>query len=100
MFSLWGAGLDVEGRRIRCRFACRDQRLFAFAGVWKDSEVPTFAILTCKANALVRAQGRDSMPVILPDTREAQDAWLHSGWDRASRLIEPYPAEAMAMREA
>ncbi len=94
-FMEWGSGIDVEGRRIQHRFACADQPLFAFAGVWKDSEVPTFALLTCPANAALRAIGRDTMPVILPAGRAAQDTWLHAGWDRAKALLAPCPAGLM-----
>ncbi len=99
-FMEWGQGIDVEGRRNRHYFACADQRIFAFAGVWKDSEVPTFALLTCKANEALRNIGRETMPVILPADRAAQDTWLHAGWDRAAKLIAPYAAEEMLTRIA
>ena len=62
----WGKGADAQGKRIRHWFAPSDQPLFAFAGVWKDSEVPSFAILTCEPNALLREAGRETMPAILP----------------------------------
>lgn len=85
-FMEWGAGIDVEGRRNRHRFTCKDQPVFAFAGVWKDSEIPTFAIVTCPASPRLRAIGRETMPVILPADRAAQDVWLHGGWDKAKHL--------------
>lgn len=94
-FMEWGSGIDVEGRREQHRFACVDQPLFAFAGVWKDSEVPSFAIVTCRANAALRAIGRDTMPVILPADRAAQDMWLHAGWDRASVLVAACPDQLL-----
>jgi putative SOS response-associated peptidase YedK len=65
--------------------------------VWKDSEVPTFALLTCPATAALRAIGRDTMPVILPAERHTQDTWLHAGWDRAKALLKAFPAEQMQL---
>jgi putative SOS response-associated peptidase YedK len=98
MFMVWGKGVDAQGKRLRHWYACADQPLFAFAGVWKDSEVPSFALLTCEANALLRRAGRETMPVILPDNPEAQDDWLHADWKRASRLIAPYASSLMLDR--
>ena len=94
-FMVWGAGTDIEGKRLRHWFACADQPLFAFAGVWKDSEVPSFAIVTCVPNAMFRKAGRDTMPVILPADAQAQDDWLYADWNRASRLIAPYSSSLM-----
>ncbi|MDE2560613.1 MAG: SOS response-associated peptidase family protein [Sphingomonadales bacterium] len=97
-FMEWGKGTNRDGQRRRHWFTLADQPLFAMAGVWKDSEVPGFALLTCEPNAALRAAGRDAMPVILPPDAEARQAWLHAGWDRAQRLLEPYPSSMM--REA
>lgn len=97
-FMIWGAGRGTQGRRIRHWFAPSDQVPFAFAGVWKDSEVPSFAILTCAPNSLLREAGRDTMPVILPPTRNAHQTWLHAGWDRARALLEPYSSGMMRER--
>jgi putative SOS response-associated peptidase YedK len=95
MFMVWGKGIDAQGKRLRHWLACADQPLFAFAGVWKDSEVPSFALLTCEANALLRRAGRETMPVILPDDPQVQDDWLYADWKRASRLIAPYASSLM-----
>jgi putative SOS response-associated peptidase YedK len=97
-FMAWGKGVDAQGKRLRHWFACADQPLFAFAGIWKDSEVPSFALLTCEANALLRKAGRETMPVILPPDPQVQDDWLYADWKRASRLIAPYASSLM--REA
>ncbi|TIX49737.1 SOS response-associated peptidase family protein [Alteraurantiacibacter aquimixticola] len=94
-FMEWGAGIDVEGRRNRHHFRCSDQEIFAFAGVWKDSEIPTFAILTCPANQRLRAIGREVMPVILPPDSKAEDLWLHGGWDKACELLKPCPEDIL-----
>ncbi len=97
-FMEWGKGVDKEGKRIRHWFAPSDQELFAFVGVWKDSEVPSFALLTCEPNAALRAIGRESMPVILPPDPRAHSAWLHAGWKEASRLVAPYSSSLMLER--
>jgi putative SOS response-associated peptidase YedK len=94
-FIAWGKGVDAQGKRLRHWFACADQPLFAFAGVWKDSEVPSFALLTCEPNAALRAAGRETMPVILPCDPAVQDDWLYADWKRASRLIAPYSSSLM-----
>ena len=87
---LWGGTEPSTGRRRQVWLACADQPLFAMAGVWKDSEVASFALLTCPANAALREQGVERMPVILPGDPAAARTWLVGGWDRASALIAPY----------
>ena len=87
---LWGAVDPATGRRRQLWLSCADQPLFALAGVWKDSEVASFALLTCPANAALREQGVERMPVILPPASGAQHAWLLGGWERAATLIAPY----------
>ena len=62
--------------------------MFAFAGVWKDSEVASFAVLTCEPNAALRHAGRDAMPVILPPDPGAWQLWLHASSTSAT-LDEP-----------
>ena len=94
-FMVWGKGVDREGRRIRHWFAIADQPLFALAGVWKDSEVPSFALLACPANAALRAAGQEVMPVILPADPGAWALWLTAGWDRAGALLQPYASGMM-----
>ncbi len=94
-FMVWGKGVDAQGKRLRHWFACADQPLFAFAGVWKDSEVPSFALLTCEPNAALRGAGRETMPVILPSDPQVQDDWLYADWKRAEQLIAPYGSSMM-----
>ncbi len=89
----WGMIDPTTGKRRQHWFACSDQPTFAFAGVWKDSEVPSFALLTCAANALLRDEGIERMPVILPQS--AQDMWLRAGWDKVAALIAPYASSMM-----
>lgn len=98
-FMEWGKGTDRDGKRRRHWFACADQPVFALAGVWKDSEVPSFALLTCEPNAALRHAGRDTMPVILPADPKAHDLWLRDGWDRAQALLVPYSSSLMLERD-
>lgn len=96
-FLIWGQGVDAGGKRVRHWISCTDQPLFAFAAVWKDSEVPGFALLTCEANAALRALGAERMPVVLPGDGRAWSTWLSAGWDRASGLIAPYSSSLTAV---
>ena len=94
-FMEWGpksreGAHDREGRRRQCWFSLTDQPLFAFAGVWTDSEVPSFALLTCEANAALRHEGREAMPAILPPDAGAWAEWLSGDWNRAQGLLAPY----------
>lgn len=87
-FMEWGDGTDYEGRRLKHWFAPEGVGVFAMAGVWKDDEVPGFALLTVEARGLARQLGCKSMPVILPDSENARQAWLHGDWARARQVIE------------
>ncbi|WP_082010658.1 SOS response-associated peptidase family protein [Novosphingobium malaysiense] len=97
-FMEWGKPSPKDGKRRQCWYACSDQPVFAMAAVWKDSEVPAFALLACEANAALRAEGRDTMPVILPPDAAMRDVWLYGGWDRAQALVQPYSSSLMAVR--
>jgi putative SOS response-associated peptidase YedK len=96
-FMEWGKGRDAQGKRRQRWFVLADQSVFVFAGVWKDSEVPSFALLACEANAALRAEGRETMPVILPPDPAAQHVWLNGGWDRARKLVAPYASSLMEL---
>jgi putative SOS response-associated peptidase YedK len=87
---LWGGTDPTTGKRRQIWLSCADQPLFAIAGVWKDSEVPSFALLTCEANAALRERGVERMPAILPADPATWRLWLNSGWDRAVALVGPY----------
>ncbi len=94
----WGRTDPVTGKRRQHWFALADQPLFALAGVWKDSEVPSFALLTCEPNAAWRAAGREAMPVILPGDPAARQVWLRAEWKRAAELLVPYPSSLIVER--
>jgi putative SOS response-associated peptidase YedK len=79
----------------------RDDRPFAFAGLWESWEasgegpLETCTILTTEPNALV-APLHDRMPVILPP--DVYDTWLDPANEDTARLatlLRPYPAEEM-----
>ena len=97
-FMEWGQIEPTTGKRRQHWFACTDQPLFAFAGVWKDSEVPSFALLTCEANAVLRACGAEAMSAILPADPGAWQTWLNADWDRARQLLVPYSSSMMMDR--
>lgn len=90
---LWGRADPATGKRRQHWLTCADQPLFAMAAIWKDSEVPSFAIVTTEANAVYRALGAERMPVIL--RREDRQAWLRAGWGSAASLVAPYAGSAM-----
>ncbi|MDJ0979800.1 MAG: DUF159 family protein [Erythrobacter sp.] len=99
MVMLWGSGTDYEGRRNRHWLALEGQRVFAMLGVWKDEDVPAFAILTREASGLAREIGASAMPIFAaPGTPEAQ-LWLHGGWDRAAALLTGPAAAALVERD-
>ncbi len=85
---LWGSGTDYEGRRNKHWFASQSEQIFAMAGVWKDEDVPAFALITMDPQGQARAAGCRSMPLVLPDNEEARQAWLHGSWDSARKLLE------------
>jgi putative SOS response-associated peptidase YedK len=97
-FMEWGRQDPVSGKRRRHWFACPGQPILALAGVWKDSEIPSFALLTCRADAGLRDLGCERMPVILPDDPAARRDWLYSSWDRARRLLAGCPAALVDQR--
>lgn len=87
-FMLWGSETDYEGRRVRHWFAPHDEIVFALAGVWKDEEVPAFAVLTRDALGPPQDRGCKAMPVVLTDTDNGWQTWLHGRWDAARKLVE------------
>lgn len=98
-FMLWGAGTDYEGRRLRHWFASKDGPLFAMAGLWKDEDVPAFALLTRDPTGEIERLGCGAMPVILPGDHHAWQLWLHGDWGRAHALIMD-PVERLRLIEA
>ena len=76
-FSEWSQAADpATGRKAKHWFALRDDPLFAFAGLWRQTEQgPRFAFLTCEANETVGRVHPKAMPVILR-ARDEAERWL------------------------
>lgn len=90
-----------EGKRKQpYRFLMKDEKPFAFAGLWDEWRGPdgqtirSCTIITTEPNELL-ATVHDRMPVILPP--DAYDEWLDpcTKPDRLRALLVPYPAEQM-----
>jgi len=90
-----GSNARTTGSRSFANGDATTESVFAFAAVWKDSEVPAFALLTCEANAVLREQGVERMPgVLVPGDYHT---WLRGGWDRAAALVAPFASGATAI---
>lgn len=89
-FMEWGG---AKGARTQHWFSLPSEPVFAFAGIWRDSEVPSFAFLTCDPNPLTGAANDTSMPVILNPWDH--DRWLTADWSAARKLVGPYPSQLM-----
>ena len=85
-FMVWGP--QSEGpRRARHWFSLPADPVFAIAGIWRDSEVPSFAMLTCAPNPTIARLRDTAMPVIL-------SPWDHERWmtgtlEDIRGLVEP-----------
>ncbi len=90
-FMEWGG---VRGAKTQHWFTVPSEPVFAFAAIWRDSEVPSFALLTCDSNPLVGAVHDKSMPVILNPWD--YDRWLTGDWADARGLVDPFPSQLMA----
>ncbi len=90
-FMEWGG---VKGARTQHWFSVPSEPVFAFAGIWRDSEVLSFAFLTCDPNPMVAAVHPKAMPMILNPWD--YDQWLTGDWDDARRLVGPFPSQMMA----
>jgi putative SOS response-associated peptidase YedK len=92
-----------QGKKRAFFFHLKDERPFAFAGLWEhwqrdDRQVDSCTVLTTEANSLGEWI-HDRMPLILEPERF--DLWLDEGADpkRLQALLTPLPGERMAMRE-
>ncbi|MBM3584763.1 MAG: SOS response-associated peptidase [Alphaproteobacteria bacterium] len=97
-FYEWQANPRGRGPKRPWFFHLKDDRPFAFAGLWErwtgpEGSVETCTILTTTANALV-ATVHDRMPVIL--TVDTVARWIATSADGIADLLAPCPAEAMA----
>jgi putative SOS response-associated peptidase YedK len=91
-FQEWGG---EKGNRTQHWFSVPSEPVFALAGIWRDSEIATFAMLTTEPNTLVGAVHPKAMPVILHP--EDHDIWLRADWPDARRVVDTYPSQLMLM---
>lgn len=98
-FYEWKKGLEGRGPSEPYLFRKKDDKLFAFAGIWdawhspEGEDLRTCTIITCQANALV-APVHERMPVMLGKANYWN--WLEE--TNASQLVNmlvPFPAEEM-----
>lgn len=69
--------------------------VFALAGLWQDSEVPGFALISTTANEDIAARGGTAMPLVLE--RHDHDHWLRADWKVAQTLVEPIAAHMLML---
>lgn len=82
------------------RFILKDNKPFAFAGLWEtwdkgDNPLITCTIITTRPNAITE-EVHDRMPVILHE--DSYDTWLNPNFDDTEylkSLLLPYPAQEM-----
>lgn len=91
-FQAWSG---EAGAKREHWFSVPGQPVFAFAGIWRDDEIPRYVVLTTEPNALVAPIHAKAMPVILHP--EDYGIWLNAEWKAARRLVEPYPSQLMAV---
>ena len=84
-----------RGHKQQHWFHVPNQPLFAFAGIWRDEDIPNFAFLTTEPNSLIAPVHPKAMPLILHV--EDYDLWLNGEWKDARRLVEPFPSQLMAV---
>lgn len=95
-FMEWGAAPEpMSGaRRQQHWFGVPSEPVFAFAGIWRDSEIASFAFLTCEPNPLVGAVHAKSMPVIVAPWD--YDRWLTGDWPDVAIIAGPFASQMMA----
>ncbi len=93
----------VNDKKIPYRIMVKDQKLFAFAGIWtsqkKDQEtIYSAAIITTKANQLMTSI-HERMPVILTDDHILE--WIKPTFNKDEHLslLKPYASEKMIAYE-
>lgn len=100
-FYEWKKGAGPGGRSQPYYFHRKDEKAFAFAGLWEfwrspeGSEVHSCTIITCAANELVKPV-HERMPVML--SGDSLWTWLSGGSPQETQsMLKPYPAEQMAV---
>jgi putative SOS response-associated peptidase YedK len=93
----------AKGNRQATFFSLKDDKLFAFAGLWErwehdGAEIESCALITTEPNELVKSV-HNRMPVILTDA--ACDAWINEGSESGELqdLLKPLDADRMTLRK-
>lgn len=91
----------VNGKKVPMRIQLKDQKIFAFAGLWnpykhKGKTMYTATIITTKANKFMSSI-HDRMPVILKESEIA--SWLDLATIDPSLYLKPYSSELMESYE-
>ena len=91
-FSEWSAAPDPQtGRKRKHWFDLPEDPLFAFAGLWRETEDGArFAFLTCAPNETVGRVHPKAMPVILRPGAMCE-RWLTADGPAAAALQQPLP---------
>jgi len=87
----------AKGKMTRTWFTLKDRPIFAWAGMWRDSEEwgAVYSGLMTDCNDFV-AQVHDRMPVLLHE--DEYDQWLHGSLDDARAFQDRcFPPELMVM---
>ena len=93
-FQTWSSKADPRtGKKRPYWYRVAAEPIFAFAGIWRDSEVASFAFLTTEPNDIIGEVQHGSMPVILRP--EDHGVWMRADWNVAQGLAEPYPSKWM-----
>ena len=86
------------GSKRKVWFGRTDTPLFAFAGLWRQTEDgPRMAFLTTEANEIVGAVHPKAMPVLLEV--EDHDVWLTGDYEAATALARPFDDTRMEIVE-
>ena len=86
------------GSKRKVWFGRTDTPLFAFAGLWRQTEDgPRMAFLTTEANEIVGAVHPKAMPVLLE--AEDHDVWLTGDYEAATGLARPFDDSRMEIVE-
>ncbi|AOV07208.1 hypothetical protein BI350_06410 [Sporosarcina ureilytica] len=91
---------NEDGKKQPFRIKMKDDRVFAFAGLWdrwqsNGETIQSCTIITTEANDVV-SDIHDRMPVILP--KEKQEIWLNPAVQEPKhlkQLLQPYTSDEM-----
>lgn len=98
-FYEWQKQESQKTPKVPFRFTLKDERPFAFAGLWEqwrspdNEQIRSCTIITCEPNDLV-ARMHNRMPVIF-NSKNCWEWLTDHPADELSNLLIPYPSEEM-----